>query len=206
VYVTIFLYRRLASPPLFPACFSCSLSYFICLGFLIFCLVVGSLLSFFDLCNPPNPIHKKGQLMIPGNYRMIAVSGTLYRLYANLLRSMVQDWCTKHDKIPDTQFGFFPSRSTLHLLFILVEAHCTCFLSWQKHTAPAFYPGRSTLHPLFNQAEAHCTRFLSWQKHTASTFYPGRSTLHQFAFYPAISQRCSTEEAEGLITTVHSLH
>ena len=67
---------------------------------------------------------------------------------------------TKHDKIPDTQFGFFPSRSTLHLLFILVEAHCTCFLSWQKHTAPAFYPGRSTLHPLFILAEAPCTNLL----------------------------------------------
>jgi len=65
------------------------------------------------------PIHKKGQIAIPGNYRMIAVSGTLYRLYANLLHCMVQDWCPKNNKIPDTQFGFYPGRSTLHLLFIL---------------------------------------------------------------------------------------
>ena len=118
MYVTIFLYRRLASPPLFPACFSCSLSYFICLGFLIFCLVVGSLLSFFDLCNPPNPIHKKGQLMIPGNYRMIAVSGTLYRLYANLLRSMVRDWCTK---VPTQQ----DPGHTIWVLSWQSEARCT---------------------------------------------------------------------------------
>ena len=47
------------------------------------------------------------------------MSGALYRLYANLLRSIVQDWCTNHDKIPDTQFGFNPGRSTLHPLFIL---------------------------------------------------------------------------------------
>jgi len=32
---------------------------------------------------------------------------------------MVQDWCAKHNKIPDTQFGFYPGRSTLHPLFIL---------------------------------------------------------------------------------------
>jgi len=50
---------------------------------------------------------------------MIAVSGKLYRLYADLLRSMVHVWCTKHNKIPDTQFGFYPGRSMLHPLFIL---------------------------------------------------------------------------------------
>jgi len=43
----------------------------------------------------------------------------MYRLYANLMRSMVQDWCIQHNKIPDTQFGFFPGRSTLQPLFIL---------------------------------------------------------------------------------------
>jgi hypothetical protein len=32
---------------------------------------------------------------------------------------MGQDWWTKHDKIPDTQFGSYPERSTLHPLFIL---------------------------------------------------------------------------------------
>ena len=30
------------------------------------------------------------------NYGMIAVSGTLYRLYGNLLRSIVQDWRGQH--------------------------------------------------------------------------------------------------------------
>ena len=33
--------------------------------------------------------------------------------------SEVTDWCVKKGKIPDTQFGFFPGRSTLHPLFIL---------------------------------------------------------------------------------------
>ena len=37
------------------------------------------------------PIHKKGPVTNPGNYRMIAVSGTLYKFYANVLRSIVQE-------------------------------------------------------------------------------------------------------------------
>ncbi len=35
------------------------------------------------------PIHKKGPVTQPGNSRMIAISGTLYRLYPDLLRSMI---------------------------------------------------------------------------------------------------------------------
>jgi len=65
------------------------------------------------------PLHKKGPITSAENYRMIAVSGTFYRLYANVLRSIIQDWCGQHRKIPDTQFGFFPGRSTLQPLFIL---------------------------------------------------------------------------------------
>jgi len=50
---------------------------------------------------------------------MIAMSGTLYRLYSNLLRSMIQDWCIQHSKISNTHFGFYPGRSTLQTLFVL---------------------------------------------------------------------------------------
>jgi len=50
---------------------------------------------------------------------MIALSSTIYRLYANLLRSLIQDWCNQHSIIPDTQFGFYPSCSTLQPLSIL---------------------------------------------------------------------------------------
>ena len=50
---------------------------------------------------------------------MIAVSGVMYRIFANVLKDLVTDWCVKQGKIPDTQFGFFLGRSTLHPLFIL---------------------------------------------------------------------------------------
>jgi len=50
---------------------------------------------------------------------MIAVSGVMYCVYANVLKDLVTDWCVQKNKVPDTQFGFYPGRSTLHPLFIL---------------------------------------------------------------------------------------
>ena len=43
---------------------------------------------------------------------MIAISGVIYRIFANVLKDLVTDWCVEKGKIPDTQFGFFPGRST----------------------------------------------------------------------------------------------
>ena len=36
-----------------------------------------------------SPLYKKGSKLDPNNYRMLAVSGTLYRLYANILRELM---------------------------------------------------------------------------------------------------------------------
>ena len=66
-----------------------------------------------------SPLYKKGPLLNPNSYRMLAVSGTMYRLYANVVRCVVTSWCADKNKIPDTQFGFYPGRSTLHPMFIL---------------------------------------------------------------------------------------
>eukprot|EP00983_Pelagomonas_calceolata_P045679 1139847-Pelagomonas_calceolata.AAC.2 len=41
------------------------------------------------------PLYQKGFVLDPGNYRMLAVSGTLYRLYANVLREVVTAWCQR---------------------------------------------------------------------------------------------------------------
>lgn len=88
-----------------------------------------------------SPLHKKGAVLDPGNYRMLAVSGVMYRIYANVLKDLVTDWCVKKRKVPDTQFGFFPGRSTLHPLFILRHL---------KHAAKKFKPkGSPQLHVAF---------------------------------------------------------
>eukprot|EP00983_Pelagomonas_calceolata_P031084 976401-Pelagomonas_calceolata.AAC.1 len=42
---------------------------------------------------------------------------------------MIQDWCSQHNKIPDTQFGFYPGCSTLQPL-----SSCgTCEMQLRKY-------------------------------------------------------------------------
>ena len=52
---------------------------------------------------------------------MLAISGTMYRLYANVVRCVVTSWCAEKNKIPDTQFGFYPGRSTMHPMSIFTR-------------------------------------------------------------------------------------
>jgi exonuclease III len=66
-----------------------------------------------------SPLHKKDDVVDPNNYRLLAVSSCMYRLYANVVRELMTDWCVAHRKIPDAQFGFFPGRNTLQPMFIL---------------------------------------------------------------------------------------
>eukprot|EP00983_Pelagomonas_calceolata_P050507 1141997-Pelagomonas_calceolata.AAC.15 len=65
-------------------------------------------------------LHKKEAVSNPGYYRMITVSGVMYRNYANVLENVVttSGWCVREKRVPDTQFGLYPGRITLHPLFI----------------------------------------------------------------------------------------
>ena len=49
-----------------------------------------------------SPLYKKGSKLDPNHYRMLAVSGTLYRLYPNSLRELATKWCVENRKVPDT--------------------------------------------------------------------------------------------------------
>jgi hypothetical protein len=68
------------------------------------------------------PLHKKGLNTIPQNYRMIAVSGVFYRVFAGCVNEMVLRWALENRRLPDSQFGFVPGRSTLQAAFLL--KHC----------------------------------------------------------------------------------
>jgi len=95
----------------------------------------------------PSPVYKKGPVLDPGNYRMIAVSGTLYRLYTNVLRDLTS-WCEAERKIPDTQFGFYLCRNTLQPMFILRHL---------QHAAQAKRPSISPrLHAAFIDFKQAC--------------------------------------------------
>ncbi len=65
------------------------------------------------------PLYKKVPMLDPNSYRMLAVNGTIYRLYANIIRSLLTTWCRSKSKILDTQFGLYPGRNTLQPMFIL---------------------------------------------------------------------------------------
>ena len=42
----------------------------------------------------------------------------MYRMYANVIRSLLTEWCVATGQIPDTQYGFYPGRNTLQPMFI----------------------------------------------------------------------------------------
>ena len=54
----------------------------------------------------------------PQNYRLLANNGCIYRLFANVVRDLM-DWALAEHQIPDSQFGFCPTRNTNQPLFIL---------------------------------------------------------------------------------------
>ncbi len=101
----------------------------------------------------------------PGNYRMIAVSGTLYRLY-NLLRSM------NHGASNTTRFR------TRNTDFIQAEAPCNqplFILRHVKHTVQRIQSGSSRLYAAFidfKQAYGCIPRHKLWG-HLRSCRMPG---------------------------------
>eukprot|EP00967_Tisochrysis_lutea_P003742 scaffold4440_cov16-Tisochrysis_lutea.AAC.1 len=79
------------------------------------------------------PLHEKGHVLDSGNYCMLTVSGTMYRLNDNVLHEVVADWCKFKNKLPNSQFGFHPGWSTLQPIFLLRHlrhaVQCICMLA-----------------------------------------------------------------------------
>ena len=53
------------------------------------------------------PLHKKGALSNPKNYRMLAINRCVYRLFSNVVRDLLTEWALAEHQIPDTQFGLY---------------------------------------------------------------------------------------------------
>jgi hypothetical protein len=66
-----------------------------------------------------SPLFKKGDDTLPCNYRMLAVSSVLYRLYASVLRELLTTWVVASQVVPVNQFGFYPKRGCQQAQFIL---------------------------------------------------------------------------------------
>jgi len=65
------------------------------------------------------PLHQKGPTTSIKNYRLLAINGSILRLFANVVRDLLTDWALAEHQIPDSQFGFCPTRNTNQPLFIL---------------------------------------------------------------------------------------
>ena len=103
-----------------------------------------------------SPIFKKGAVLDPNNYRMIAVSGVLYRLYANSVRECITVWAMREGKMPESQFGFVPERDTTQPSFILRHlAHNARFNQGSSRVYCAFMD--------FTQAYDRIPRSAMWQ-------------------------------------------
>ena len=71
------------------------------------------------------PLHKKGPTTSPKKYCLLAINGCIYKLFASVVRDLLTDWALAEHQIPDSQFGFCPTRNTNQPLFILRHT-CDC--------------------------------------------------------------------------------
>jgi hypothetical protein len=104
-----------------------------------------------------SPIYKKGPVDDPNSYRMIAVNSVLYRLFANVIRDLVTKWSLEGNKVPDTQFGFYPGRSTMQPMFILRHMANLCKQHKEKGSSRLY-----TAFMDFTQAYDHVDRQALW--------------------------------------------
>ena len=65
------------------------------------------------------PVFKKGDPLCTDNYRPIAVTEPVMRLYASILNARLVNFTEDNDYRPHTQSGFRPGLSTLHSVFAL---------------------------------------------------------------------------------------
>ena len=80
------------------------------------------------------PVLKKGDRALTSNYRPIAVTTPVMRLYAGILNARVQRYTEDQRLRAPSQFGFRPHLSTLHPMFILQHFVDSC----QRNARPLF--------------------------------------------------------------------
>ena len=65
------------------------------------------------------PIHKKGDVDEPNNYRGITLISCMGKLFTSILNKRILDWDKENCVITDAQFGFKPGLSTIDAIFAL---------------------------------------------------------------------------------------
>ena len=65
------------------------------------------------------PIHKKGDLKEPSNYRGITLVSCFGKLFTVIINERLKKWAVQNEIISDAQFGFKADYSTVDAIFIL---------------------------------------------------------------------------------------
>ena len=65
------------------------------------------------------PIHKRGDITDPNNYRGITLISCFAKLFTSILNERLKQWAETNDILTDAQFGFKPNCSTVDAIFIL---------------------------------------------------------------------------------------
>ena len=65
------------------------------------------------------PLHKKGNVNVPDNYRGITLLSVLGKLFTQVLNNRLMTWADSQDVLVEAQNGFRPKHSAVDSIFIL---------------------------------------------------------------------------------------
>ena len=65
------------------------------------------------------PIHKKGAVELPGNYRGISLLSSVYKLFTGIIQKRLNKWLIDNRLLPEEQAGFHSGYSTTDHIFVL---------------------------------------------------------------------------------------
>ena len=67
------------------------------------------------------PLYKKGDVNKPDNYRGVALTSVVSKVYTHILNKRLSDWAEREDKIVEEQAGFRTGYSTVDQIFSLYD-------------------------------------------------------------------------------------
>ena len=67
------------------------------------------------------PIHKKGSINDPDNYRGISILSILSKCYTYVLNKRLEVWAESQGKLVEEQGGFRKGRSTVDHIFVMIS-------------------------------------------------------------------------------------
>ncbi len=85
------------------------------------CLLGGSIPEAWQKCEMFLLYKGKGDPLLPGSYRAIALLDCFLKVYERLLFHRLDSWARLRDLVPPSQFGFRPRSGTLDAVFVFVK-------------------------------------------------------------------------------------